>query len=331
MKLVNILAFFVAMALAAGCVSQPIAGGESQPGSGNLQAQLQNTQNDLNNARVQLQDCEENYNATQARISVLTDQINALNKSLNDIQSQLNLYRSTFGATVYDGTQPQEACGSGNPINLISNPQAVDVSWQNVREFLESDKTTYLQYTSDYVCCDYASKIYNDAEAHGIRTAFVIVHFSNRSPDHAINAFLTTDDGLVYTDSTGQAVYKPLDLPNAYQPGSPVIDGNKIAYVAIGKPLGFVSIRADYGTTYDDYEQWTGDEKSFEADVNDYLNQVAQYNSDPLDSYNSGEYTTLLNEKNQLDNRAASLGIVAETGYSIWPPLGPVSGLDIYW
>ena len=331
MKRVFILAFFVAMVLVAGCVSPPRSGGGSQPDYGNLQAQLQNTQNDLNNTRMQLQNCAEKYNATQAQISVLTDKVNALNKSLNDIQSRLNLYRSTFGATVYSGVQPQEACGSGNPINLVSNPQAFNVSWQSVRDFLESDKTTYLQYTSDYVCCDYASRIYNDAEAHGIRTAFVIVHFSNRSPDHAINAFLTTDNGLVYTDSTGQAVYRPLNLPNAYQPGSPVIDSNKIAYVAIGKPLGFISIKADYGTTYDDYERWTGDENRFAADVNDYINQVAQYNSDPLDSYNSGEYTTLLNEKNQLDDRAVSLGIVASTGFSIWPPMGPVSRLDLYW
>ena len=51
------------------------------------------------------------------------------------------------------------------------------------------------------MCADFAERLHNDAEMAGIRCAFVTVDTSEGF--HALNAFQTTDQGLIYVDDTG--------------------------------------------------------------------------------------------------------------------------------
>ena len=51
------------------------------------------------------------------------------------------------------------------------------------------------------VCADFAERLHNEAEMAGIRCAYVSVELSGVG--HALNAFQTTDRGLVYIDDTG--------------------------------------------------------------------------------------------------------------------------------
>jgi hypothetical protein len=54
-----------------------------------------------------------------------------------------------------------------------------------------------------YDCSQFSRDIHNNAEASGIRAAVVNVDWTDESTGHALNAFLTTDYGLVYVDCIG--------------------------------------------------------------------------------------------------------------------------------
>jgi hypothetical protein len=58
-----------------------------------------------------------------------------------------------------------------------------------------------------YVCADFARDVHNSAEAAGIRAAWVGIDIEGEAEGHAINAFQTTDRGLVFIDCTGVGLW----------------------------------------------------------------------------------------------------------------------------
>jgi hypothetical protein len=124
----------------------------------------------------------------------------------------------------------------GNLVVLINNRNAQNPTYSQLLDFLSSDKTDLypfqgtvapipsrygslesyvdLQYWKEIiagtikpnpprVCADYAEMLHNNAEMAGIRCAYVSVGLNSPIYDHALNAFETTDRGLVYIDDTG--------------------------------------------------------------------------------------------------------------------------------
>lgn len=66
--------------------------------------------------------------------------------------------------------------------------------------FLKADPTDKQKYDyASFVCADFAELLHNNAEKEGWRTAYVAIRLSQGG--HALNAFETTDRGLVYVDS----------------------------------------------------------------------------------------------------------------------------------
>jgi hypothetical protein len=119
----------------------------------------------------------------------------------------------TYGGGVVVGAD-------GHEITLENNPEARNVTWAELQQFLLSDQTNTLLYNySTFVCADFAERLHNNAEKAGIRAAYVCIHLmpecvydpytgcSYCHPlgiGHACNAFMTTDRGLVFVDDTGQ-------------------------------------------------------------------------------------------------------------------------------
>ena len=101
------------------------------------------------------------------------------------------------------------AGADGEPIVLVNNPDAEDPSWIDLYEFLRDDTTDKQEYDEDsFVCADFAEMLHNNAEAAGLRCAYVVIRLgpSELYPNgasHALNAFDTTDRGMVYIDSAG--------------------------------------------------------------------------------------------------------------------------------
>jgi len=78
-----------------------------------------------------------------------------------------------------------------------------DPTYREAVDFIEEDKTSDNEYNDAgygiYVCSHFARDVCNNAEAEGLRCAFVLLIFPDSG--HAIVAFETVDKGLVYFDA----------------------------------------------------------------------------------------------------------------------------------
>jgi len=97
-------------------------------------------------------------------------------------------------------------------------PTLINPSWAQLKDFLYEDDTDEMAYVyPTTVCFDFAQKLQRNAEAAGWRCAFVEVELEGypdwygygipSSTGHALNAFETTDKGLVYIDCTAAPGY----------------------------------------------------------------------------------------------------------------------------
>ena len=135
-----------------------------------------------------------------------------------------------------NGTLSGDGCydDTGDFIILINNKNATNPTYAQLVSFLQSDTTDEYPYIytnqvggSYYgtaeshvdlqniqniidgidqpknpdVCADFAEMLHNDAEMDGIKCAYVCIDLSTGG--HAIDAFQTTDKGLIYVDDTG--------------------------------------------------------------------------------------------------------------------------------
>jgi len=123
--------------------------------------------------------------------------------------------------------------GDGKPIELIDNPDATNPTYAELVAFIKEDSTNELTYIvvegngtagpiRTYICSDFAETVHNNAEEAGIRAAWVSIYFDGVDEGHALNAFETTDRGLVYVDCTG------IDIKGLIAGQKPC---DKIAYV----------------------------------------------------------------------------------------------------
>lgn len=201
---------------------------------------LQETQAQLQETRAQLQDVTDSLGETRQELDVqktqtdkyvqlydsalqelgeLSDELDAVNnkysglqqanqnleKTIDDLQRQLDVYKNTLGIQVFSGVLPPYNTGYLEDLALINNPNAKDCTWQELVDFLREDDTDKNKYVDGvYMCGSYAQDLHNNAEARGIRAAFVAVQFYE-GIGHAINAFKTLDRGLVYIDVTGSS------------------------------------------------------------------------------------------------------------------------------
>jgi hypothetical protein len=91
-----------------------------------------------------------------------------------------------------------------------------DPTYNQAVAFLEKDKTDRNKYDEDsYVCSHFARDVDNNAEAEGLRCAFVSLIYPEGG--HAIVAFDTIDEGLVYFDAMTDERANPVIGERYYQ------------------------------------------------------------------------------------------------------------------
>jgi hypothetical protein len=113
-------------------------------------------------------------------------------------------------------------------VYLHNNPGAHDPSFDEVLTFLGRDETHEYRYTpKKFMCTEFAVMLHDHAEQAGLRCALVSIQFT-QGEGHALDAFKTTDCGVVYVDCTGTLSKEP-QLLDVY---------NTIAYVEPGKSYG---------------------------------------------------------------------------------------------
>lgn len=146
---------------------------------------------------------EENLQTQKAKTSELQIELEAIQAEVEAIREELQLYHDT-GIRVAQGIVPPYTTSLYGQFNLENNPDASNISWSQLKDFLREDRTDNNPYVENvYMCGEFAEDLHNNAENSEIRAAFVIIQFEDGSITHALNAFVATDRGLVYIDTTG--------------------------------------------------------------------------------------------------------------------------------
>jgi hypothetical protein len=222
---------------------------------------------------------------------------------------------------------------SGEPVKLVNNPDSRNVSFAELKSFILQDRTDDEIYRIGVrVCGDFAEMLHNNAEAKKIKAAWVGIHWENKSVGHAINAFQTTDRGLVYIDCTGrdskeayeQQLYGKLDL----------CERDRVAYIEKGRQYGVIDINKVESLNYDFYVEYAQNWQKFASMIDDYNIEVIAFNrayanKSPLPP---SEYSKYVAWKTQLEGKEQILkDLEKKLGHCFAKPLDIVKAVEIYW
>lgn len=192
----------------------------------NTQQSLEETEQGLDEQKGETQKYVQLYernleelNKTEAELDALKVEFHSsqqenqdLQDTIDELQEKLALYEDTLGVKVFSGIIPPYTSGNLTVITLTNQSTAENPTWEQLKAFLKEDKTDKKLYVPDvYMCGGFAQDLHNNAEVQGIRAAFVVIYFDTGLP-HALNAFKTLDEGLVYIDTTGDT--KPVPMAN---------------------------------------------------------------------------------------------------------------------
>ena len=235
--------------------------------------------------------------------------------------------------------------GDGEPIILVDNPNAIDPSYAELVAFIEQDTTDgkdYLEHPRiGYVCADFAEDVHNNAEAAGIRTASVSVDFEGDVIGHALNAFETIDQGLVYIDCTGQSSSDKLNFHlEETEEGFIFVDDNPdgwdaVAYVRVGEEYGLIPLaRAEalYYNFYAEYKEKWLIYKELLAAFNDSVARFNQEIKDQTYFEGSEELARMEEWQAELEERSKLLDKLSGELGDVWfEPKGVVTEIWIHW
>lgn len=161
---------------------------------------LVQTQEELESTRYDLDATEKELGITKASLNIAEKSVEEKDRELTEIRVKYRAANETLSG-LNIGVQLSPQCYD---VLLIDNPEAKDPTWAELKAFLAADGTENHEYILyEYDCSQFSRDLHNAAEAAGIRCAEVQIMFEGEIWGHALNAFLTSDYGLVYVDCTG--------------------------------------------------------------------------------------------------------------------------------
>jgi len=158
---------------------------------------LAQTRSELEVLRIEKGAVEWDLAQMEAELTTAQQELSSAKLTISSLESELELYKDTWGSVVSSDVQPPYQGADIVNYETASNP-----TWAQLLDFLRNDRTDEKAYVPGvYMCGDYARDVHNNAEQAGIRAAYVAIELVGA--DHALNAFKTTDRGLVFIDCTG--------------------------------------------------------------------------------------------------------------------------------
>ena len=110
-------------------------------------------------------------------------------------------YQEAYGEAYDKGYDKGYEIGleTGSKAGVATRVELYNPTHKEMREFLARDKTDSNPFViGEYVCSDFAAQLNNNAEADGIRVAYVRIR--SKEWGHAVVAFETADRGLIFID-----------------------------------------------------------------------------------------------------------------------------------
>ena len=175
-------------------------------------------------------------NSIETAEDEITYYLASIEAKIEYFKEEFKLKKEYEDKVVYNSYKSAYIAGAKGDIKYLDNNEfAKDMTYSEVISFVLEDETDKVEYNySSFVCADSAEMLHNNAEAAGIKCAYVSVSATGISDDgvpfygHALNAFNTTDRGLIYIDSTGSMNNKPMD-------NIAIIENNGIFYKTINE------------------------------------------------------------------------------------------------
>ena len=145
-------------------------------------------QQDLDAARTGISSLQATVKSQESELSTTEDELLTVKTELENTKNYLSNVEEELEATELRLSAMQT-----DMLNL-HNP-----TFEEATSFLTKDKTDSNEYVDDtYVCSHFARDVNSNADSQGIRCAYVDIRYPLSA--HAIIAFDTTDEGLVYFD-----------------------------------------------------------------------------------------------------------------------------------
>jgi uncharacterized protein (DUF3084 family) len=177
-------------------------------------SELSNTKNELTSTKNTLSGTLSELNSTRSRLSSTETELTSTKSELESTQQKLLVAQETLGGLGITLSASRDC----SDVDLVDNLQAVNPTWSQLVAFLSQDETdTHTYITNEYDCSQFSRDVHNNAEAAGIRAAEVHIDFNNQDISHALNAFLTTDYGLVYVDCIGVDTIARIEVGKVYR------------------------------------------------------------------------------------------------------------------
>jgi hypothetical protein len=254
----------------------------------------------------------------------------------SDVQS----FQTNINGTIvyYDRQPPYLLVQDGDNINLVNNDEAVDPTWDEMIAFLEDDNTDRKEYVPDkFICGGFAQELHNNAEAGGIKSAWVAIDIEGDPLGHALNAFNTTDKGMVFVDCTGKGLLDKLDYIDA-GPDVTVYgmadSWDRIAYIQVGEKYGVISMDVADSPSYNEYILYSMELERFENLVNDFNEEIMRFSdlTSGKDSSISPPHGLTVDQWHErLASQDAEIQELGESLGAFWMNMGIVEKVEIYW
>lgn len=218
-----------------------------------------------------------------------------------------------------------------NLLQRLDRSSLVNPTWSELKNFLEQDNTETLVYIEDEFDCEgFTLTLRDRAGKQGFRSAYVAINFGDAVAGHTLNAFETTEKGIVYVDDTGDTEGTGIDGIGYMEVGQPYgtvpLDAVKSDYIACeGSPDEFwhpLTYKShDNPFSYDYYLLYRNRLEFYNQSVVAYNEAVSQYNR------GSTKWSSL-----QLDKWNENLdALKRDLALPSFKPMSIVESIEVYW
>lgn len=264
---------------------------------------------ELNNAKSQIQGLTQNMADLENDLEALQANNDKLQKDYRQLQADHKKLQEDYDRFV----------------ERVRKSSTQNISWAELQEVLIREDTDKMEYIPDkFDSQGFVLSLRDRLSRYGIRCAYVSVGFSDSDVGHALNAFETTDKGLVFVDCVG---------------------GDKIAYVEKGKPYVAISLDAvkpDYidceGNPAEFWGElvWKKQNNLFSYDYYDFYIKRIEFFEQSTDTYNNAleEFnrgSTKWSQEQFFNWKMNLEALQQDLGKGPTKPLGIVKSIEIYW
>ncbi len=265
---------------------------------------------------------QSSMDSAQGEIDTLQADLAALQGDYDGLQGDYESLQASFASLQDDYTDLQT--DYENSLERLKQSDLEDPTRSELKKFLELDDTDTLSYTENsFDCTGFAITLRDRAWRYGMRCAYVELGFSSGG-GHALNAFDTTDEGLIYVDNTG---------------------ADTIAYVKTGQPYGLIyldAVKSKYIACTGDPDEFWGSltyatrSGLFSYDYYTDYHRRAQFYKESMDAYNEAleEYKSGGGSltPSQLNSWRGNIEALKEDlGSILFEPSEVVETVEVYW